>query len=75
MGQSYCLWDPPPLYSKKIIKNGSYGTINLFKNYFATIFSVSVFNKISCIQMVNKMNHACAIVKTYFNMLIKLLSD
>ena len=30
-------------------KNGSYGTIHTFKNYFATVFSV--FSKISCIHM------------------------
>ena len=34
---------------KKNIKNGSYGTIHTFKNYFATVFSI--FSKISCIQM------------------------
>ena len=30
------------------IKNRSHGTIHIFKNYFAIVFSV--FNKISCIQ-------------------------
>ena len=34
---------------EKKIKNGSYGTIHTFKNYFATVFSV--FSKINCIQM------------------------
>ena len=33
---------------KKNIKNGSHGTIHIFKNNFATVFSV--FSKISCIQ-------------------------
>ena len=36
------------LFRKKKIKNGSYSTIHIFKNYFATVFSV--FSKISCIQ-------------------------
>ena len=33
-----------PLFSNFFIKNGSHGTIHTFKNYFATVFSVSVFN-------------------------------
>ena len=37
-----------PLFSHFFIKNGSYGTIHIFKNYFATVFSVST--KISSIQ-------------------------
>ena len=32
------------------IKNKSYGTIHTFKNYFATVFSVFNFSKISSIQ-------------------------
>ena len=32
------------LFSNFFIKNGSYNIIYTFKNYFATIFSVSVFN-------------------------------
>ena len=44
---TYCSWDSQPLYSKKYIKNGSYGTIHTFKNYFLIIFSI--FNKINCI--------------------------
>ena len=32
------------------IKNGSYSTIHIFKNYFVTVFSVFSFNKISSIQ-------------------------
>ena len=39
---------PTTTLFKKNFKNGSYGTIHTFKNYFATVFSV--FNKISCIQ-------------------------
>ena len=35
-------------FNQTFIKNGSYGTIYTFKNYFATIFSI--FNKISSIQ-------------------------
>ena len=42
--------DSQLLYSKKYIKNESHGTIHIFKNYFATMFSISVFNKISSIQ-------------------------
>ena len=44
---THCLWDPQPLYSEKKIKNGSYGTIHIFKNYFIIMFLV--FSKISCI--------------------------
>ena len=40
---THCSWDPQPLYSKNI-KNRSHGTIYTFKNYFATVFSVSVFS-------------------------------
>ena len=40
------------LFSNFFIKNGSHNTIHTFKNYFAIVFSVSVFsfNKISSIQ-------------------------
>ena len=38
------------LFSHFFIKNGSYGTIHIFKNYFTTVFSVFNFNKISSIQ-------------------------
>ena len=37
------------LFSNCFIKNGSYDTIHIFKNYFATLFSVSV--TISSIQI------------------------
>ena len=37
-----------PLFNNFFIKNGSHGTIHTFKNYFATMFSVST--KISSIQ-------------------------
>ena len=40
-----------PLFSNIFIKNGSHGTIHTFKNYFATIFLVFSFSKISSIQM------------------------
>ena len=36
------------IYIYIYIKNGFHGTIYIFKNYFATVFSV--FSKISCIQ-------------------------
>ena len=35
-------------FTQTLIKNGSHSTIHIFKNYFATIFSI--FSKISCIQ-------------------------
>ena len=38
------------LFSNFFIKNGSHGTIYTFKNYFATVFSVFNFSKISPIQ-------------------------
>ena len=38
-----------PLFSNFFIKNGSHGTIYIFKKYFATVFSVS--KKISSIQI------------------------
>ena len=33
-----------PLFSHFFIKNGSHDTIHTFKNYFATMFSVSIFS-------------------------------
>ena len=33
-----------PLFNNFFIKNGSHNTIHTFKNYFATVFSVSVFS-------------------------------
>ena len=39
----YCSWDPQLLYTKKSIKNGSHGTIHIFKNYFTTVFLVFSF--------------------------------
>ena len=38
------------LFRKKNIKNGSHGTIYTFKNYFAIVFLVFSFNKISSTQ-------------------------
>ena len=38
------------LFSNFFIKNGSHNTIYTFKNYFVTVFSVSVSAKISSIQ-------------------------
>ena len=37
-------------FQQFFIKNGSHGTIHTFKNYFATVFSVFNFSKISSIQ-------------------------
>ena len=46
-----CTWDPQTsLFSNFFIKNESHNTINIFKNYFATVFSVFNFSKISFIQ-------------------------
>ena len=45
------LWVPQTLFFINFfIKNGSHGTIYTFKNYFATVFSVFSFSKISSIQ-------------------------
>ena len=41
----HCSRDSQSLYSKKNIKNGSHGTIQTFKNYFATVFLVFSFSK------------------------------
>ena len=41
----HCSWVPQiPLFSHFFIKNGLHGTIHTFKNYFATVFLVLVFN-------------------------------
>ena len=49
VGSVHYLQDSRTLFFTKIfIKNGSYGTIHIFKNYFATIFLI--FSKISDIQ-------------------------
>ena len=51
MGPVNSAQDPQTsLFSNFFIKNGSHGTIHIFKNYFATVFSVFSFNKISSIQ-------------------------
>ena len=45
------LQDPQtPLFSNFFIKNGSHDTIHIFKNYFAIVFSIFNFSKISSIQ-------------------------
>ena len=41
----HCSWVSQILhFSHFFIKNGSHGTIHTFKSYWATVFSVSVFN-------------------------------
>ena len=41
----HCLWVLQiPLFSHFFIKNRSHDTIHIFKNYFPTVFSVTVFN-------------------------------
>ena len=36
----YFSWGPQSFYSEKNIKNKTYSTIHIFKNYFITVFSV-----------------------------------
>ena len=51
VGPVYCSRDPQiSLFSNFFIKNGFHGTSHLFKNGFATVFSVFSFSKISSIQ-------------------------
>ena len=46
----HCSWVPQTsIFSQFFIKNGSYGTIYIFKNYFISVFSVFNFSKISSI--------------------------
>ena len=46
----YCSWvSQTSLFSHFFIKNGSYGTIHILKNYFTTVFSVFNFSKINSI--------------------------
>ena len=45
---NYFIQKKKNIYIYIYIKNGFHGTIYIFKNYFATVFSV--FSKISCIQ-------------------------
>ena len=75
MGSVSSTWDPQTLFfSNFFIKNGSYGTIYIFKNYFITLFSVFSFSKISSIQTDIKHDGFCihpnslllALVSTYF---------
>ena len=40
---SYCSCTVHPLFSHFFIKNGSHDIIHIFKNYFATVFSVFSF--------------------------------
>ena len=51
------------IFKKFFIKNGSHGTIHIFKIYFATVFSVFSFSKINSIQTDPKSNaianHLC----------------
>ena len=47
VGPVHCSLDPQTsFFTQTLIKNWSYSTIHIFKNYFATVFSVSA--KISC---------------------------
>ena len=48
VGPVYCSWDPQvPFFKKTIlkVKTGFHGTIHIFKNYFATVFSVFNFQQ------------------------------
>ena len=45
-GPVHCLRDPQTsFFNKTFIKNGSYGTIYPFKNYFVTVFSIFSFQQ------------------------------
>ena len=55
------------LFSHFFIKNGSHSTIYKFKNYFATVFSVSVFNFSK-----NKLNPNTPIVQ-YCNPMVRYI--
>ena len=45
VGSVHCLWDPQiSLFSNFFIKNEFYDIIYTFKNYFATVFSDSIFS-------------------------------
>ena len=56
MGPVHCSRDLQiSLFINFFIKNGSHGTIHIFKNYFTTVFSV--FSKINCIQMDSQCQH------------------
>ena len=46
MGLVHCLQDSQTFFFNKIfIKNGFYASIHIFKNYFATLFSVFNFQQ------------------------------
>ena len=71
------------LFSNFFIKSGSHGTIHTFKNYFATVFSVFNFNKISSIQTnlkycyreANKCANALAKMGAHSNQKLSLLNS
>ena len=58
------------LFSNFFIKNGSHNTIYTFKNYFATVFSVSVFSFSK-----NKLNPNTPYVNFYINYKLTLNSS
>ena len=46
VGSVHCLWNSQTSFFNEIfIKNESYGTIYIFKNYFATMFSIFNFQQ------------------------------
>ena len=49
-------------FSNFFIKNGSHGTIYTFKNYFTTIFSVSIFSFSKNKLNLNTPNYSCVYV-------------
>ena len=55
----YYSWNPQTsFFSNFFIKNGSHGTIHIFKNYFTTVFFSFQFSVFSCIQTDPKLaNH------------------
>ena len=54
-----------PLFSNFFIKNGSHSTTHTFKNYFAIVFSVFSFSKISFIQTDPQSNHITTSLSLY----------
>ena len=61
------------LFNNFFIKNGSHNTIYTFKNYFATVFSVSVFsfskNKLNPNTPIYR-SHTCSVIYPTENLLI-----
>ena len=71
LGPVHCLQNPQTfLFSNFFIKNGSHNTIHTFKNYFATVFSVSAFSFSK-----NKLNPNRPIVRHNIELMINLVKN